>query len=218
MTVEYQDAGKIAYYNGYRFTRDDKTGYYLSSIKIGTRRKRLHIYVYECERGRAVPAGYQIHHIDGDKSHNEISNLACIPLHNHLSYHSRTYVEKHREEVNKQMESIRPMTKAWHRSPAGHEWHKQHYEKMKKSLYTERDFVCAYCGKPFKSTKADSKYCCNAHKTAYRNKLGLDNVDRVCVVCGKTFSVNKYKKTKTCSKECYSTLQRINLINRINKK
>ena len=214
MEVKYQDAGKIAYYNGYRFTRDDKTGYYLSSIKIGTHRKRLHIYVYECERGRAVPAGYQIHHIDGDKSHNEISNLACIPLHNHLSYHSRTYVEEHREEVNKQMESIRPMTKAWHRSPEGHEWHKQQYEKVKDLLHAEHDFVCVYCGKPFRSSQTKSRYCCNAHKTAYRNRLGLDNEDRTCVVCGKTFSVNRYQKTKTCSMECKIILRRINKANK----
>lgn len=214
MEVKYQDAGKIAYYNEYRFTRDDKTGYYLSSTKIGTRRKRLHIYVYECERGRAVPAGYQIHHIDGDKSHNDISNLACIPLHNHLSYHSRAYVDGHKEEMIKQMESIRPMTKAWHRSPEGHEWHKRHYEKMKDSLHAKHDFVCAYCGKPFSSSQIKARFCCNAHKTAYRNKLGLDNVDRICVVCGKTFSVNRFQKTKTCSKECRTILARINRISR----
>jgi predicted nucleic acid-binding Zn ribbon protein len=214
MKVEYQDGGKIAYYDGCRFVRDDKTGYYLSSTKIGTRRKRLHIYVYERERGRTVPAGYQIHHVDGNKSNNDINNLACIPLHNHLSYHSRAYVEEHKEEVSQQMETIRPMTKAWHRSPAGHKWHKQHYEEVKELLHAKHDFVCVYCGKPFKSTQVNSKYCCNAHKTAYRNKLGLDNENRVCVVCGKTFSANRFQKTKTCSRECKTILARISRVNK----
>ena len=62
--------------------------------------------------------------------------------------------------------------------------------------------ICKLCGKEFESTKAGSKFCCNAHKTRYRKSLGLDNETRKCVVCGKKFSANKYQPTKTCSKEC----------------
>jgi predicted nucleic acid-binding Zn ribbon protein len=209
MEVKYQNDGKTAYYNGYQFIRDDKTGYYLSSTKIGTRRKRLHVYVYECERGQAVPVGYQIHHIDGDKSHNDISNLACIPLHDHLSYHSQTYANEHKEEMTKQLEDIRPKASQWHASAEGHEWHKKHYAKMKDALYVKRTFKCLVCGKEFESTKVDSKFCCNAHKTRYRKSLGLDNETRKCVVCGRNFSANKYQPTKTCSKECKKVLLRI---------
>ena len=209
MKVEYLEDGKIARYNGYQFIRDDKTGYYLSSTKIGTRRKRLHVYVYECERGQVVPVGYQIHHIDGDKSHNDIDNLACIPLHDHLSYHSKTYANEHKEEKTKQMESIRPMSKAWHASAEGHEWHKKHYAKMKDALYVQHTFKCIVCGKEFQSSQIESKFCCNAHKSQYRRNAHLDDEKRICIVCGEPFMINKYSKTKTCSRKCGGILKRI---------
>lgn len=209
MNVEYFDDGKIAYYNGHRFTRDERTGYYLSSHKIGERRIRLHIYVYQCERGRDIPEGWSIHHIDGNKNHNDINNLACIPQYYHASYHSKKYVEVHKEEMIQQMNEIRNKASKWHGSEEGREWHKQHYEKMKANLYQMHDFKCLFCGKEFQSTRVGSKFCCNAHKTRYRNSLGLDNETRKCIVCGKTFSVNKYQSTKTCSKECKKVLLRI---------
>jgi hypothetical protein len=212
MKVEYLKDGKIAYYNGYRFTRDDKTGYYLSATKIGDRRLRLHIYVYQCERNREIPKGWNVHHIDGNKAHNDIDNLVCIPQSNHFSYHSKKYTEIHKEEMMKQLEDIRPKASQWHASAEGHEWHKKHYAKMKDALYVKRTFKCLVCGKEFESTKADSKFCCNAHKTRYRNSLGLDNETRKCVVCGGKFSVNKYQPTKTCSKECKKVLLRISRI------
>lgn len=42
-------------YNGYRFVKDKKTGYYLSTKKIDGKRERLHRYVYRCEVGDILP-------------------------------------------------------------------------------------------------------------------------------------------------------------------
>lgn len=204
--VIYHDNYKRAEYGGYKFTRDDKTGYFLSTVKIGERRKRLHVYVYEHERGRSVPAGYQIHHIDENKNNNELSNLACIPEHGHLSYHSRKKAAEHPEEIERSLEAARAAAPAWHKSEPGREWHRQHYEKMKDALHVKHEYACKYCGKTFLSNRPG--FCCNAHKTAYRYHLGLDNEPRQCAVCGKWFIINKYLKTKTCSRKC-STIKRI---------
>ena len=53
MVVEYEQNNKIAYYNGERFTRDDHTGYYLSSRRVPEtgKRIRLHKYVWLIEKG-----------------------------------------------------------------------------------------------------------------------------------------------------------------------
>ena len=209
MKVEYFDDGKIAYYNNQRFVRDKRTGYYLSSHKIGERRIRLHIYVYQCERGRDVPDGWSIHHIDGDKSHNDINNLACIPQYHHASYHSKRYAEVHKEEMIQQMNEIRNKASKWHGSEEGREWHKQHYEKMKANLFQMHDFKCLVCGKEFQSTQTESKFCCNACKSKYRRASRTDDEKRVCPVCGKTFRVNKYARTKTCSRSCGAIYRRI---------
>jgi 5-methylcytosine-specific restriction endonuclease McrA len=209
MKVEYLDDGKIAVYNGYKFTRDDKTSYYLSTCKIEGRRMRLHVYVFQNERGMKVPQGWQVHHIDEDKSHNDINNLICIPEHNHQSYHSKRKYEENPEAVISVLRSGSEKAKEWHRSQAGREWHKKHYEKMKDNLYEMHHFKCLVCGKEFQSTNVKSKFCCNAHKTKYRSLLGLDDEIRKCAVCGKPFTINKFSKTKGCSKECTKILMRI---------
>lgn len=49
--VEYQENGDLAIINEYKFRRDKKTGYYLSTRLIGKKRKRLHIYVWELING-----------------------------------------------------------------------------------------------------------------------------------------------------------------------
>ena len=209
MNVTYEDNKKIAYYNGYRFTRDEKTGYYLSSVRIDGKRRRLHVYVFMNETGYASSKRFHVHHIDGDKGNNEITNLALVEGHTHVQHHALKYMETHADEVREHVEKIRPLTKEWHGSEAGREWHKEHWKRMKDSLYVMRDYKCEYCGKSFQSTRAGAKFCCNAHKTAYRYHNKVDNEERVCIVCGKRFSVNKYLKKKTCSIECRSKYVRV---------
>lgn len=205
--VEYFDNFKRAAYNGHKFTRDDRTGYFLSTTRIEGKRKRLHVYVYECERGLTVPDGWQIHHVDGNKNNNEIENLACIPKHNHLSHHGKQNAIEHPDIIEASLERARDSAKRWHKSAEGHTWHKEHYEKCKDALHQEREYVCEYCGKKFTATKF-SRYCCNYHKSAYRIQAGFDNVKRQCPVCGKMFMKNKYSKTQTCSPKCGSLLRR----------
>ncbi len=71
-----------------------KDGYYRSTID----RKRhvsLHRYKWEKEIGD-IPAGYDIHHRDGNKLNNEISNLECLPK----SEHTKLYSPHHNQFKN----------------------------------------------------------------------------------------------------------------------
>ena len=193
--IEYRNDGKLALFGGDRFVRDDRTGYYRNS----KRRIRLHQAVWIAEYGE-IPDGAHIHHIDGDKNNNGIDNLALMPVKEHLSLHMNAPGRKEfaRENIVHAMEAAR----AWHGSPEGHEWHKKHYEESKASMYVERDYVCEYCGKPFKSTATRSRFCSNACKTYARNASGVDDETRTCAHCGRDFRVNKYARKDYCSKEC----------------
>lgn len=196
--VEYSTDGKIAYCDGLQFVRDDKTGYYLSSYKIGTRRKRLHVYVWERFNG-PVPSGYQVHHKEFDKSKNEISDLQLLTEFEHLSLHAHLQTQEH---IHKFHEAGIAAAPAWHHSKAGHEWHKKHYAEFGTAMHKERDFVCENCGKQFKSAQTESRFCSNNCKSAWRRKAGLDNETRICAVCGAMFTTNKYSKQCTCSRKC----------------
>ena len=46
----------------------------------------LHRLIWECANGE-IPKGYEIHHIDGNKLNNSISNLEMITIANHHSEH-----------------------------------------------------------------------------------------------------------------------------------
>lgn len=64
-----------------------KTGYYvITSCKEGNHSKRLHRLIYEEEYGK-IPDGCIIHHIDGDKLNNDISNLTVMTPSEHTILH-----------------------------------------------------------------------------------------------------------------------------------
>lgn len=205
--VEYQGKNqKIALFNGIRFVRDERTGFYLSSQKIGNKRKRLHVYVWEHFNG-PVPEGYHVHHIDQNRFHNDIENLQCVEEVAHITYHSRKYAAENPEKARENANHARIYACKWHGSEAGREWHKEHYAKYGAAMYVEREYTCQICGKVFKSTKVNAKYCCNAHKSTARRRSGVDNITAVCEVCGKPFVKNKYSKAATCSRKCTAVMK-----------
>ena len=80
---------KYQEYNGVYFCRDENTGYYLNS----TLRIRMHRYVWEQEAG-PIPEGFEIHHLDRDRSNNSIDNLALMTSKAHHAIHDREEVRK----------------------------------------------------------------------------------------------------------------------------
>ena len=193
---------RLVVYNGYRFWFERNWRY--AKGHVNGKLKYLHRYVWECNYGE-IPKGFEIHHIDGDKRNNDIKNLIMIPSKDHRSLHAKTVTERKKQHLD----NIRDLTKDWHASDEGRKWHKEHYEKMKNKLHITRNFVCEMCGKDFTSTKAASRFCSNACRSAWRRKSGLDDVVRICPICGKKITVNKYSKTVCCSLKCANVLKRV---------
>ena len=195
---------KFLYFNNVKFTRDDTTGYYLNS----TIRKRMHRYVWEYYNGE-IPKGYHIHHVDGDKSNNSIENLRLVEAKKHCKAHSVIHaINDYDRMVENLMTNAIPKSKEWHASKEGHEWHKRHYDRMKDKLYVEKEYKCKQCGKKFTSTMTESKFCSNKCKSKWRREQGLDNEERTCEMCGTKFTINKYSKTKCCSRKCAAQLRK----------
>ena len=194
---------KYQYFDGKKFTRDEHTGYYLSSS--GKPRKRMHVYVWEYYNSK-VPKGYEIHHRDGNKANNDISNLQLVDAKDHRKIHSIQLTEEQREWRRQNLaRTARPKASEWHKSEEGRAWHKQQYEKTKEVLHQQVERVCANCGKTFIGHHT-SKYCSNACKSADRRRSGVDNVERNCVICGKSYITSKYSKVQTCSLQCRGKL------------
>lgn len=193
---------KFQYFRGVKFTRDDNTGYYLNT----TIHKRMHVFVWEFYNGE-IPEGCEIHHIDRDKSNNDINNLQLLSSTEHKELHARLLTDEEREWRRNNMNNVaRPKAIEWHKSEEGKEWHKKQYERTKEALHRKHQRTCINCGKEFMG-HTTSKYCCNACKSAYRRKQNIDiTYPQICVVCGAHFMTNKYRIATCCSKKCASVL------------
>lgn len=190
---------KFQYFDGVKFTKDEKTGYYLNS----SIRKRMHRYVWEYYNGE-IPDGFQIHHKDKNKANNDISNLELIPFSLHAKLHCKERAdERHEEVVENLIENALPKAMEWHQSEDGKQWHKEHFDRMKHKLHPEETMVCEMCGKEYKGkVSAENRFCSNKCKSAWRRQSGVDNETRICAYCGNEYITNKYSKTRTCGKAC----------------
>lgn len=190
-----------AIFNNVKFRLDQKTGYYRNS----TLRKNLHRYIWEFFNGTA-PTNCHVHHIDHNKSNNDIKNLTLIEKTKHFKYHGKENA-KNNEWINwakKNLnENARPKAIEWHKSNEGKEWHKKHYENTKEKLHNKKNFSCIFCSKEFfAQVTGKNKFCSNKCKSTHRRKTGVDNETRNCKICKKQFESNKYSKTQHCSKSC----------------
>jgi len=61
--------------------------YYITSRKEGNNNKLIHRLIYE-EYVEEIPENHVIHHIDGDKTNNNIKNLQCMSKEFHSWYHT----------------------------------------------------------------------------------------------------------------------------------
>lgn len=184
----------IQEFNGERF--------YLCGSYFQHKGKRLHVAVWRYHNGD-VPKGCHVHHIDGDKSNNQISNLRLMEKGLHLSLHQNT--EERREYQRQHIKDMRVLASEWHKSDAGRAAHRisarQGWKKIESRTYT-----CSQCSKPFESRHfypdGQNKFCGGNCRAAWRRDQKKDMEERACAYCGKPFLVNRYSDTKCCSREC----------------
>lgn len=190
-------------FDGIKFTRDEKTGYYLSSKNINGRRIRLHVYVWTKKNGD-VPKGYSIHHIDENKENNDVENLMPISSSLHSSHHTNERLEspEYREAQKKLLSRIRQKASDWHKSDEGRKWHSEHYEDMKSRWYKEKTYTCENCGNVFTSKMPRARFCCLNCGNQHRWLADKNVIEKTCQSCGKKYKTNKWKPNASCSRSC----------------
>jgi len=195
-------------FNGVKFYKDGK-GYWLATID--KKPKRLHVYVWECSNGK-VPKGYHIHHVDLDKDNNDIDNLVAMKKEDHLKLHAllSNIDGECLERKRKNLDKYRHLATEWHHTDEAREVSRKNWHKSI-GLYMDQMIVleCDLCGKQYETNimmRDHSMFCSNKCKSAYRRSIGVDDIKRVCIVCEKIFPINKYSKTKTCSRKCSAKL------------
>ncbi len=154
-------------FNGKTYTLYTNESYYSRG------NKRLHTEVWKHFKG-AIPKGYHVHHVDADKSNNNISNLNLIHKTLHLRFEGKKRFKNNPEFAKEFHAKGIEAAKEWHKSIEGSEWHKQHG----KNCWVNRPFtekICEQCEKNYTTPfPTRSKFChpnCKAKALRTRRKL-----------------------------------------------
>jgi hypothetical protein len=137
--------------------------------------KRLHIEVWKFFKGE-IPKGYHIHHIDGNRENNNISNLAMVQAELHLRFEGKKRFRENPEWAKDFHSKGIEKAKEWHKSDEGRKWHSEHGKKT----WINREYkilVCEVCKKEYQTRHSGkSKYCHpNCKAQALRNRRKLDS-------------------------------------------
>lgn len=154
-------------FNGIRYYRKP-TGYYKAGIEVGG--EYMHRAVWALHNGE-IPAGHHIHHVDGDRANNEISNLELLSASDHSKHHAQGNSWVGSEENKRQLVAASGLAAAWHRSEEGRNWHSKHgRESWKKRARVEKS--CEVCGKKYLTAWPNQSRFChpNCKQTALRRR------------------------------------------------
>ena len=204
-------------FNGISF-RKRKDGHY------GTPMLFIYRAVYMYYYGE-IPKGTIIHHIDNNKSNNNIDNLKIMTPAAHRHLHGGNGRTPNTKQVVNKTEYVKKC--AW----CGKEFktfvkktkccssqcgQRLFYFKKtgKKTPYIKK---CPICGKEFTVTREyHTKKTCSPECAKKANLIRKPRkllpkkiITKICPVCGKTFYLtSKHKNTKTCSRKCGQQLWR----------
>ena len=154
---------KYVEFDGHAF-RKTSGGYY-------DRCESLHGAIYEKFYGIKIPKEYSIHHVDGDKNNNDVSNLQMLTRSEHQKKHTACQFKTKKKFVcivcGKEYEAINNGHNCFCSSKCRDKWSTIKYPRRAK----EKE--CLYCGNKFESYNKNAKYCsqsCRAKDFASKRK------------------------------------------------
>ena len=168
---------KCASFNDMIFIKES-SGYYKINTNWNKKIKnsyRLHQAVYEFHKGK-IPKGFLVHHKDGNKENNKISNLELLS--------SKEHFEKHRddERIKKWQKAGIKKAAIWHKtSPNSSEVHSKASIKGWKNIKPYKH-KCIQCGKEFETKTKECKFCSSKCKNDYKlgySLLEIKNIEYV---------------------------------------
>jgi len=167
-----------------------------------TKQLPMHRIIFAYYRGE-IPEGYDIHHIDGDKSNNDISNLQCLTRSEHRAHHNKN--SPCQQFICKQCGKTIFYTRGGRKDFCSTKCHSDWY-RDNAHLLEERE--CDFCGKNFTAFPWQKRQYCSqtCAKKAYWQ--AHHKTPDICPICGKLF-IKKRSSQQTCSRQCGAKLKKL---------
>ena len=162
------------------------------------------VYSYYCGE---IPEGYVIHHIDRNKSNNNIENLQCVTIQEHSDIHSQERVQSRQPQTYVCAEC----GKTYYAYETGNNKFCSVACRRKARQTSEENLksvICIICGKNFftrkdKSTKTCSPQCASKLAQQTLKSKVIETETKICAECGKEFQADKSRPSiKFCSSNC----------------
>lgn len=180
----------------------------------------LHREIWKSERG-PIPAGFHVHHRDGDIHNNLIENLELLSSPDHNRLHCREKLAPYQAKANaaaraaaarNRSERMHSRTlicvvcakeyRSGERSPAAY-CSIACMERLRSGAFDGDERPCEQCGAKFAATKRGQRYCsrtCNQRAASNRAKT-LTERSLVCDRCGRAFT-SRRTNARFCSRDC----------------
>lgn len=170
-------------------------GHYVTSTQ-------LHRDVWRYYYGEIPEGDYEIHHIDCDKSNNDISNLQLLTREEHRRLHNPKG-HRYGQPIEKEL-ACDVCGKSYVGFDIGQKTHycsKYCLEKAKHDRLV-KTLTCPNCGREFVARKFDNRirFCSQQCSREYNHNQAVEI--KTCPVCGKNFECFKYRHQQCCSPEC----------------
>lgn len=197
-------------YNGIVFTRypdSDRRHHRVYFWPTKTQRERgvgaLHVEIYKSEIG-PIPAGWHVHHRNGDSLDNRSENLEVLPPDEHAAHHASLNGGWGRQD-EEHMERLRELAKAWHSSPEGRAWHSENGKRAWEGREKQEAGNCFGCGEPVRSyfpERNGRRWCSRACIAKWEYREGIGAVEKECAHCGTPFWSKSRGRARYCSRSC----------------
>ena len=166
-----------------------------------TKRTSIHRAVYRYYRGE-IPDGYIIHHIDGNPTNNDISNLQCLTNSEHRKIHHLMMPAKNSVCINCGKKFLYRSVGVSARFCSAK--CREIYDVKERASGRYETRTCEICGKDFRTRKRNSATTCSSKCAAVKKKKNYipQKITAVCEFCGKEFLTNKFHPASCCSTHC----------------
>ena len=163
----------------------------------------LHRAVWTYYHGE-IPDGYVVHHIDGNKSNNDVSNLTIMTSAEHRKLHAGN--DSITAASRKKLFKCVVCGKEYEAYNTGNNRYcsERCLERYRRSVGCVETRHCERCGKEFTVYKYKSKRFCSPQCAGASRKL---LVVKICPTCGKEFMERPSDPHKYCSTKCYNISQ-----------
>jgi len=191
-----EDPSKYRIYFGRKFYKATNDYWVCTTARM----PQAHRWIWMNTYGE-IPKGMHIHHIDGNKDNNDISNLQMLSGSDHLLLHWNENLFENKDPNFEKRKKQLEVARQWLYTPEGR---KRQSEKAKDGWASRKSFqkCCPVCNELYSTYMSYSRYCSDSCRQSWKRKHKIYSIEEICPICNNLFQKDKFSSKRFCSVSC----------------